>query len=142
MRGVQSNYRVLIGWCQANGRGAYVPFSLLIPDSFFWAAPVNGSMLCREFEMRLTTDTLFSRCKMLRVIPVSFKVEPDQKVTVVLRKGRTVLEKEGEAIVDVNHDGRWIHGLELLGSVNFNLARAVRPFQPKPSNAVPIGVHV
>ena len=27
---------------------------------------------------------------------------------------------------------RWIRGLELLGSVDFNLARAVRPFNPRP----------
>ena len=74
------------------------------------------------------------------MIPASFKVEPNKQVTVVLRKARTAFEKDGEAIVDVNHDGRWIHGLELLGSVDFNLARAVRPFQPKPPDAERIGV--
>ena len=75
------------------------------------------------------------------MIPASFRVEPDKQVTVVLRKARTAFEKDGEAIVDVNHDGRWIHGLELLGSVDFNLARAVRPFQPKPPfDAERIGV--
>ncbi len=68
---------------------------------------------------------------MLGVIPVSFKVEPNKQVTVLLRRARTASEKGGEAIVDVNHDGRWIRGLELLGGCDFNLARAVRPFQPK-----------
>ena len=63
------------------------------------------------------------------MIPASFKIEPDKQVTVVLRKARTASERDGEAIVDVNHDGRWIRGLELLGSVDFNLARAVKPFQ-------------
>jgi hypothetical protein len=52
-----------------------------------------------------------------------------------------VSEKHGEAIVDVDHDGRWIRGLELLGGSDFNLARAVKPFHPKrPSEARWIGV--
>ena len=50
-------------------------------------------------------------------------------------------EKDGEAIVDVNHDGRWIRGLELLGGSDFNLERAVKPFHPKrPSEAGRSGV--
>jgi hypothetical protein len=78
---------------------------------------------------------------MFAVIPASFKVEPDRQVTVFLRRGRTASEKDGEAIVDVNQDGRWIRGLELLGSYDFNLARAVRPFQPKrPFEAGRMGV--
>jgi hypothetical protein len=75
------------------------------------------------------------------VIPFSFKIEPDKQVTVYLREARTVSEKEGEAIVDVNHDGRWIRGLELLGGNDFNLERAVKPFHPKrPSEAGRSGV--
>jgi len=78
---------------------------------------------------------------MFGVIPAKFKVEPDRQVTVFLRTARTASEKEGEAILDVNHDGRWIHGLELLGGGDFNLARAVGPFQPKrPFEAGRIGV--
>jgi hypothetical protein len=65
------------------------------------------------------------------VIPVFFKVEPDKRLTVYLREARTVSEEDGEAIVDVNHDGRWIRGLELLGGSDFNLQRAVKPFHPK-----------
>jgi hypothetical protein len=75
------------------------------------------------------------------VIPVFFKVESDEQLTVYLRETQTASEKNGEAIVDVNHDGRWIRGLELLGGGDFNLARAVRPFQAKrPSEAGRIGV--
>ena len=65
------------------------------------------------------------------MIPVLFKVDPDKQLTVYLREARTASEKDGEAIVDVNHDGRWIRGLELLGGSDFNLARAVKPFHPK-----------
>lgn len=60
------------------------------------------------------------------MIPVFFKVESDEQLTVYLRETQTASEKNGEAIVDVNHDGRWIRGLELLGGGDFNLARAVR----------------
>ena len=75
------------------------------------------------------------------MIPVFFKVESDEQLTVYLRETQTASEKNGEAIVDVNHDGRWIRGLELLGGGDFNLARAVRPFQAKrPSEAGRIGV--
>jgi hypothetical protein len=75
------------------------------------------------------------------VIPVRFKVEPDNQLTVYLREARTASEKDNEAIVDVNHDGRWIRGLELLGGGDFNLPKAVKPFHPKrPSEAGRIGV--
>jgi hypothetical protein len=75
------------------------------------------------------------------VIPVLLKVEPDRQLTVYLREARTASERDGEAIVDVNHDGRWIRGLELIGSGDFNLARAIKPFQPKrPLEAGRIGV--
>ena len=75
------------------------------------------------------------------MIPVRFKVEPDKQLTVYLREARTASERDGEAIVDVNHDGRWIRGLELLGSGDFNLARATKPFHPKrPFEAGRVGV--
>jgi hypothetical protein len=75
------------------------------------------------------------------VIPVLLKVEPDRQLTVYLREARTTSEKDHEAIVDVNHDGRWIRGLELLGGPDFNLARAVKPFHPKrPFEARRVGV--
>jgi hypothetical protein len=75
------------------------------------------------------------------LIPVFLKVEPDKQLTVYLREARTTSEKDDEAIVDVNHDGRWIRGLELLGGGDFNLARAVKPFHPKrPSEARRVGV--
>jgi len=75
------------------------------------------------------------------VIPVLFKIEPDKQLAVYLREARTASEKDGEAIVDVDHDGRWIRGLELLGGGDFNLARAVKPFHPKrPFEAQRIGV--
>jgi hypothetical protein len=75
------------------------------------------------------------------MIPVFFKVEPDKQLTVYLREARTTSEKDDDAIVDVNHDGRWIRGLELLGGGDFDLARAVKPFHPKrPSEAGRMGV--
>jgi hypothetical protein len=63
------------------------------------------------------------------MIPVLFKVEPGKQLTVYLREARTASEKDGDAIVDVNHAGRWIRGLEMLGGGDFNLARAVKPFR-------------
>ena len=75
------------------------------------------------------------------MIPVRFKVEADKQLTVHLRNATSTFEKDGEAIVDVNHDGRWIRGLELIGGSDFNLARAVKPFHPKrPFEAGRIGV--
>lgn len=75
------------------------------------------------------------------MVPILIKVESDKQLTVYLREAQTASEKDGEAIVDVNHDGRWIRGLELLGGGDFNLARAVKPFHPKrPLEAGRIGV--
>ncbi len=75
------------------------------------------------------------------MIPVRFKVEPDKQLTVILRDAATAFERDGEAIVDVNRDGRWIRGLELIGGADFNLARAVKPYHPKrPVEAGRIGV--
>jgi|SRR3954469_21461886 hypothetical protein len=43
--------------------------------------------------------------------------------------------------VELDKDGRWIRGLELLGGSDFNLERAVKPFHPKrPSEAGRSGV--
>lgn len=66
------------------------------------------------------------------MIRVSVKVERDTEITVYLREGIAMFERDGEAILDVGREGRWIRGLELIGSVDFNLARAVRPFNPRP----------
>jgi|SRR5581483_7763850 len=66
------------------------------------------------------------------MIPLGVKVERETEITVYLRAGIPRFERDGEAILDVDREGRWIRGLELLGSVHFNLARAVRPFNPSP----------
>jgi len=75
------------------------------------------------------------------MLPVSIKIEHDGKVTVYLRNAETASEMEDEVILDVDHAGHWIRGIEVLGSVGFDLARAVRPFNPKcPSEARGVGV--
>jgi hypothetical protein len=76
------------------------------------------------------------------VIPVLFKIEPNKQLTVYLREARTASEKDYDVIVDVNRDGRWIRGLELLGGGDdFHLATAVKPFHPnRPSEAGRIAV--
>jgi hypothetical protein len=66
------------------------------------------------------------------MIPLRIRIERGHEITVCLREGEATFERDGEAILDVNREGKWIRGLELLGSVDFNLARAVRPFHPKP----------
>jgi hypothetical protein len=58
-------------------------------------------------------------------------LDSDDSVTVQLRDNQTVRTVRSEAILDVNHAGRWIRGIELLGAVDFNLARAVMPFKPR-----------
>ena len=52
-------------------------------------------------------------------------------VTVYLRDSLPVSCVHSEVILDVNSAGRWIRGIELLGGVNFNLERAVKPFNPR-----------
>jgi hypothetical protein len=67
------------------------------------------------------------------MIPISIEIGADGNLTVQLRHADSVAEQEGEAIIDVNRDERWIHGLELIGGFcDFNLARAVKPFHPDP----------
>jgi uncharacterized protein YuzE len=75
------------------------------------------------------------------MLPISIKIEHDGKITVQLRSAETASEMDDEVILDVDHGGHWIRGIEVLGSVGFDLARAVKPFEPKtPSEASRTGV--
>jgi hypothetical protein len=65
------------------------------------------------------------------VLPIRMILNSDDSVTVYLRNNQTVRTVRSEAILDVNHAGRWIRGIELLVGVDFNLARAVMPFKPR-----------
>lgn len=65
------------------------------------------------------------------VLPIRIILDSDDSVTVHLRDTQTVRTVRSEAILDVNHAGRWIRGIELVGGVDFNLSRAVMPFKPR-----------
>jgi hypothetical protein len=67
----------------------------------------------------------------IAVLPLRLIIGSDQLLSVVLRDGKAVRRVRSEAILDVNHAGRWIRGIEILGSTDFNLARAVKPFNPR-----------
>jgi hypothetical protein len=64
------------------------------------------------------------------LLPLRIILEPDELLTVHLRENEVARTLRSEAILDVNHAGRWIRGIELVGGVDFNLARAVKPFKP------------
>ena len=50
-------------------------------------------------------------------------------VHVQLRNGEVAVERRGEIIVDLNHDGHWIRGFEVIGGMmDFSLSAATRPF--------------
>ena len=75
------------------------------------------------------------------MFPTRVKIEHDGKITVYLRDVEATSEIDDEVILDVDHEGHWIRGIEVLGSVDFDLARAVKPFEPKtPSEAHRTGV--
>lgn len=55
--------------------------------------------------------------------------EPSGNVMVQLREGQVAVERRGEIIVDLNHDGHWIRGLEVIGGLmDFPLKAAIKPF--------------
>ena len=50
-------------------------------------------------------------------------------VHIQLRDGEVAVERRGEIIVDLNHDGRWIRGFEVIGGMmDFSLSAATKPF--------------
>ena len=50
-------------------------------------------------------------------------------VRVQLRDGEAAVERRGEIIVDLNHDGHWIRGFEVIGGMmDFSLKAATKPF--------------
>jgi hypothetical protein len=52
-----------------------------------------------------------------------------ENVLVRLRDGEVAVERRGEIIVDLNHDGRWIRGFEVIGGMmDFSLSAATKPF--------------
>lgn len=65
------------------------------------------------------------------MLPLRLIIESDQLLSAILRDGEAVRQVHSEAILDVNYAGRWIRGIELIGSADFNLARAVKPFRPR-----------
>jgi uncharacterized protein YuzE len=65
------------------------------------------------------------------MLPVSLRIEREGNIKVYLRDAETATEVDDEVILDVDHSGHWIRGIEIIGGVAFDLARAVRPFNPK-----------
>jgi uncharacterized protein YuzE len=49
-------------------------------------------------------------------------------VQVQLREGEVAVERQGEIIVDLNHDGHWIRGFEVIGGMDFSLSAATKSF--------------
>jgi hypothetical protein len=65
------------------------------------------------------------------MLPTRITLDSPDTVTVHLRDGHAVSTARSHAILDVNHEGRWIRGVELLGGIDFDLARAVAPLKPR-----------
>jgi hypothetical protein len=65
------------------------------------------------------------------VLPSRIVLDSEELVTAHLRNAQSVRTVRSEVILDVNHAGRWIRGIELLGGINFNLEAAVKPFNPR-----------
>jgi len=65
------------------------------------------------------------------VLPIRIILDSDEVLTVHLRDAQSARTVRTEVILDVNHAGRWIRGIELLGGGDFNLERAVKPFHPR-----------
>ena len=62
------------------------------------------------------------------------KIYADQSgnVLVQLREGTFAIQKRAQVILDLNTQGNWIGGIEILGGMlDFSLQQAVRPFNPK-----------
>ena len=75
------------------------------------------------------------------MLPVNLRIDRDRKILVYLRKAETAVEMETELILDVDHAGRWMRGIEMLESVDFDLATAVKPFKPRrPLESDKVGV--
>jgi hypothetical protein len=65
------------------------------------------------------------------MLPLRIIIGNDASVRAILREGAAVRVLQSEAIIDVNHDGHWLRGVELIGGINFNLEKAVKPFTPE-----------
>jgi uncharacterized protein YuzE len=62
------------------------------------------------------------------------KIQADQSgnVLVQLREGTPAIQKRAEVILDLNTQGNWIGGIEMLGGLlDFSLQGALRPFNPR-----------
>lgn len=65
------------------------------------------------------------------MLPARITLDADKVVTAYLRDAQIARIVRSEAIIDVNSAGRWIRGIELLGSAGLNLEKAVKPFNTK-----------
>ena len=65
------------------------------------------------------------------MLPRCINIGHDASVKAILREGAAVRVLHSEAIIDITHDGRWLRGIELIGGVDFNLEKAIKPFIPK-----------
>ena len=75
------------------------------------------------------------------MLPARIILDSDKLVTAHLRDAQVARIARSEAIIDVNSAGRWIRGIELLGSAAFNLEKAVKPFNPRrPLSGESVGV--
>jgi hypothetical protein len=55
--------------------------------------------------------------------------DPSGNVRVQLRNGEVAAERRGEVIIDLNNDGHWIRGFEVVGGMmDFSLKAATKPF--------------
>lgn len=55
-------------------------------------------------------------------MPYTVRIDPDGTIKVFLRDVEATEEMEDEVILDVDHAGHWIRGIEILESVGFDLA--------------------
>lgn len=65
------------------------------------------------------------------MLPTRVILHSNELLTVYLRDAQVARTSRWEAIIDVNNAGRWIRGIELLGGLEFDLGKAVKPFNPR-----------
>ncbi len=63
---------------------------------------------------------------------MKIRVDQSGNVLIQLREGAAAIQKRAQVILDLNAQGNWIGGVEILGGLlDFSLQEAVGPFNPR-----------
>src|SRR2546422_1455903 len=101
--------------------------------SFYWQGSGSQGESChRQDRYSDPIDPRFFG-KDPEVIQQEITVQDHRYVLVKLEGNRQAGQQAGgEIILDVNEQGNWVHGFEVVGGfVDFSVEKAVRPFHPK-----------